>query len=29
MRITKYATKDYPGGEKIIDIDQSSPEEVE
>jgi PAS domain S-box-containing protein len=29
MRITKYATKEYPGGEKIIDIDQSSPEEVE
>jgi PAS domain S-box-containing protein len=28
MRITKYATKDYPGGEKIIDIDQSSPEEI-
>jgi PAS domain S-box-containing protein len=28
MRITKYATKDYPGGEKIIDIDQSSTQEM-
>lgn len=26
MNITKYETKDYVGGEKIIDIDQSSPE---
>ncbi|MEJ2156832.1 MAG: PAS domain S-box protein [Desulfobacteraceae bacterium] len=29
MRITKYETKDYPGGEKIIDIDQSVPEDIE
>jgi PAS domain S-box-containing protein len=26
MHITTYETKDYPGGEKIIDIDQSSQE---
>jgi len=28
MHITKYETKDYAGGEKIIDIDQSAPEEI-
>lgn len=29
MHITRYETKDYAGGEKIIDIDQSAPEEID
>ena len=29
MNITKYETKDYAGGEKIIDIDQSAPDQLD
>ncbi len=28
MHITKYETKDYAGGERIIDIEQSAPEDI-